>query len=261
MNSEGQPAPVSSEVVALKADRGLRRHSIVQCLLSDVFQGRLRPGEHLVTQELAERFGVSHTPIREALISLAGVGVIDLLPNRGAIVRRITSHEVREVCQVRRVLECEAVRSACGRVDLPALHALADDLRRLISAATSSKACFIDDARVLDTRLHDLIAASCNNTFLANELSRLKILFRGFRDVMYIQHESHNDFHRLAKEARDHLAIVEALLAGDHREAVRAMARHIRSAVRYWSRALVVSPAVAESNGSPTGDGKKRRRA
>src|SRR5712692_3697809 len=103
---------VSQASQALKCDHGLRRQTLAASLLADVFQGRLRAGEHLVTQELAERFGVSPTPIREALITLAGVGIIDLLPNRGAIVRRVTPHEVREVCQVRRVLECEATRSA-----------------------------------------------------------------------------------------------------------------------------------------------------
>ena len=75
----------------LKFCRGLRRQAIVQSLLADVFHGRLRAGEHLVTQELAQRFGVSHTPIREALIALAGIGIIDLLPNRGAVVRRVTA--------------------------------------------------------------------------------------------------------------------------------------------------------------------------
>ena len=124
--------PVSRDANAVQCDHGLRRQTIVQSLLADVFQGRLRAGEHLVTQELAERFGVSHTPIREALITLAGIGIIDLLPNRGAVVRRVTPHEVREVCQVRRVLECEAARSACGRIDLAELHALAGELRRMI---------------------------------------------------------------------------------------------------------------------------------
>ena len=97
----------------LKCDHGLRRQAIVQSLIGDVFQGRLNAGAHLVTQELAERFGVSHTPVREALIALAGIGLIDLLPNRGAVVRRVTVTDVREVCQVRRALECEATRSAC----------------------------------------------------------------------------------------------------------------------------------------------------
>jgi DNA-binding GntR family transcriptional regulator len=66
----------------------------------------------------------------------------------------------------------------------------------------------------------------------------LKILFRAFRDVSYTQHEQRNDFPRLAEEAHEHLAIVRALLAGDAQEAARAMSRHIRSGVKYWSRAL-----------------------
>src|SRR5439155_17551194 len=175
----------SQSFEAQKCQRGLRRQTIVQSLLADVFQGRLRAGEHLVTQELAERFGVSHTPIREALISLAGIGIIDLWPNRGAIVRRVTANEVREVCQVRRVLECEATRSACGRIDLAELHALADELKRMMAAKARPGSRFIQMARAVDSRLHDLIAESCGNAFLANEISRLKILFRAFRDVAW----------------------------------------------------------------------------
>src|SRR3954462_9513037 len=124
-------APLKTDL--LQCDPGLRRQTIVASLLADVFQGRLRPGTHLVTQELATRFGVSHTPVREALISLAGIGIVDLLPNRGAAVRRIAAAEVREVCQVRRALECEATRSACGRINLAELHALAAELRRLMT--------------------------------------------------------------------------------------------------------------------------------
>src|SRR5580704_5032086 len=96
-----------------KPDHGLLRQTIVEQLLVEVFRGRLSAGRHLVTQELAERFEVSHTPIREALIALAGIGIIDLVPNCGAVVRELTAREVREICQVRRVLECEATRRSC----------------------------------------------------------------------------------------------------------------------------------------------------
>jgi DNA-binding GntR family transcriptional regulator len=222
----------------VSCNHGLRRQTIVQSLLAEICQGQLRAGQHLVTQELAQRFGVSHTPIREALIALAGMGVIDLLPNRGAIVRRVTSQDIREICLVRRALECEAVRGACGQIDLAQLHALADDLRQLMASAHKSQRCFIEEARALDTRLHDLIASSCGNAFLAKELSRLKTLFRTFRDVMYVRQEARNDYHRLADEAHEHLAIVEALRAGKRKEAVHAMARHIQTGILYWSRAL-----------------------
>lgn len=221
-----------------KSHHGLRRQTIVQSLLTEVVQGRLHAGQRLVTQDLAERFGVSHTPIREALIALAGIGILDLLPNRGAVVRRVTVKDVREICQVRRALECEATRNACGRIAHPELHGLADDLRQLIAVSAASQACFIGDARTLDSRLHDLIAVSCGNVFLANELSRLKILFRAFRDMSYTHHEARNDFRRLAEEAHEHLAVVEALVGGKRREAVRAMAHHIRTGVTYWGQSL-----------------------
>jgi DNA-binding GntR family transcriptional regulator len=230
---------------ALQSPRGLRRQTIVQSLLAEVCQGRLRAGAHLVTQELASRFGVSHTPIREALISLSSFGIIDLLPNRGAVVRRVTAAEVREVCQVRRALECEAVRSACGRIQLAELHHLAAELKRLMAVRARKGNGFIEQARALDNRLHDLIADSCGNGFLAKEISRLKTLFRAFRDVAWSHDEAHNDYHRLGEEAHEHLAIVEALIAGDAKAAARAMARHIRSGVRYWSRAMPGQPALA----------------
>ena len=223
---------------SIRLDHGQRRTVIVKSLLTEVFQGDLQAGQRLVTQELADRFGVSHTPIREALIEIAGTGVIELIPNRGAVVRRVTKRDVREVCQVRRALECEATRSACGQIDLAVLQKLAADLRKLERAPASNRPRFLAKARELDSRLHDLIASSCGNAFLANELDRLKTLFRAFRDVSYEHNEARNDHRRLAEESTEHLAVVEALLDGDRKQAVRAMGRHIWSGVKYWSRAL-----------------------
>jgi DNA-binding GntR family transcriptional regulator len=224
---------------------------IVQSLLTEIFQGRLRAGQHLVTQDLAERFGVSHTPIREALIALSGIGIVDLVPNRGAVVRQVTVRDVYEICQVRRVLECEAARSACGRIAPAVLDALADDLRRLIDGRPAATSDVIEEARALDSRLHDLIAASCGNQFLANELGRLTILFRAFRDVNY----THDTPTRIASgrfvdEAREHLAIVEAMRAGDRAAAARAMSRHILTAVEHWGRLL------PDPNPDANGDGR-----
>jgi DNA-binding GntR family transcriptional regulator len=242
--------------MTLKCDHGLRRQTIVESILSDVFQGRLRAGGHLVTRELAERFGVSHTPIREALIALAGIGIVDLLPNRGAVIRRVTAHEAREIYQVRRALECEAVRLACGRIDLRELHSLADELRVLTAARHLTGRRFIERARVLDSRLHDMIAESCGNRFLGKEIGRLKTLFRAFRDLAWEYDEARNDYHRLAEETHEHLAIVDALLAGQPREAALAMARHLRSGARYWTRAIpALTPVEADKKAAPRRQG------
>lgn len=223
-------------------EHGQRRQQVVQSVLREVFCGQLRAGQHLVTRALAERYGVSHTPVREALVALAGLGIVDLLPNRGAVVRRVTARDVREVCQVRRALECEAVRLACGRVEQVRLEELRQGLLQLGSVPADGAAAFIAQARELDSRLHDLVAAACGNNFLAVELGRLKTLFRAFRDISWEHQDARCDYRRLEEETGEHLAIVEALLTCNRRRAVQAMARHIMAGGRYWSQ-VAAEPA------------------
>src|SRR5438874_985023 len=203
-------------------DHGRRRQAIVRAVLTDIFQARLRPGERLVTQALADRFRVSHTPVREALIELAGIGVVDLLPNRGAVVRRVTARDVQDVCQVRRALECEAARAACGRIGPTELREMEDVIRPLAADGRTGSEV-VAHARATDSRLHDLIAGSCGNKYLEAELGRLKILFRVFRDVAWEQEEARRDFHRVAVEAREHLAVLGALTVNDPDAAAAAM--------------------------------------
>jgi DNA-binding GntR family transcriptional regulator len=228
-------------------DHGLRRQAIVRAILTDIFHGKFRAGQRLVTEALALRFGVSHTPIREALIELGGSGVVDLLPNRGAVVRQLTARDVREVLQVRKVLECEAVRGAARRADLNKVRELADAIRSLAALPPGPGA--VARAREVDSALHEFIAASCGNNFLRGELNRLRTLYQAFRDVTWDLEEARLDFHRLAVEASEHLEITAALLARDPRAAHRAMVAHIRSGVRYWSQ--VSKNLEAEKNSQP----------
>lgn len=244
------PRPIGPTLGA--GTHGMRRKAVVDDLLREVVQGHLRPGQHLVTRTLADRFGVSHTPIREALIALAGIGLVDLLPNKGAIVRRVGSADVQEICHVRRALECEAIRAACGRIDPAELIVLREAFRGMIAKTSPFPSDVVADARAADDRLHDLIAASAGNAFLAHEIGRLKTLFRAFRDVSWQKEEKRHEFRRLAEEAREHLAITEALLSNDRRAAVRAMSRHILSGCRYWCRTVPEHP-------QPSGEGETTR--
>ncbi|MDY3558196.1 GntR family transcriptional regulator [Gemmata sp. JC673] len=213
-------------------DHGLRRQALVRAILTDIFHGKYRAGQRLVTEALAQRFGVSHTPIREALIELGTSGIVNLLPNRGAVVRQVTARDVREVLQVRKVLECEAVRGAARRADPVRVAAIADDIRALAARPPGPEAVAV--ARDLDNTLHDYICAACGNSFLQSELARLRTLYQAFRDVTWDLEEARSDFHRLGVEAGEHLAITDALRARDPRAAVRAMTAHIRSGVKYW---------------------------
>ncbi len=234
---------------ARRIDHGQRRKLVADALLADIFQGHLKAGERLVIQDLAARYEVSPTPIREALVTLEGIGIVDIEPNCGAVVRRVTAVDVKEVCEVRRALECAAVKLACGRVDPVVLQQLADAFRQRAqmsftsqgpSSSTPSRSILkaIEDARDADSRLHDLIAESCGNRFLAKELGRLTLLFRTLRDAAWDRRLKESDLVRFAEEAAEHLAIVEALQAGATRAATAAMAKHIQSGETYWSRDL-----------------------
>jgi DNA-binding GntR family transcriptional regulator len=167
----------------------------------------------------------------------------------------MTAREVREICQVRRALECEAIRLACGRIEVAQLEELRIELRRTISAGPPDGHEIVMEARSIDSRLHDLIAGRSGNAFLVHELGRLKTLFRAFRDAAWDHSESRNDYHRLGAEAHEHLAIIEALLRGDKQGAVRGMARHIASGMKYWCRAI---PEPPSRNGRARGVARER---
>ena len=233
----------------------MRREALAATILAEIFNGTLVAGQRLVAQDLAERHGVSQTPIREALIALAAIGMIDLLPNRGAVVRRVGEREVREVCQVRRILECEAVRTACGIMTAESLDEIGDAIRQIRSRCDAANEDLVRIALVVDSRLHDAIAAACGNELLAREIGRLKLLFRAFRDGSWERVATQNDYSRLAIEADEHMRILDALKANDAAGAADAMAQHIQSGERYWigvtfdhTRTIETSPPIKKGH-------------
>jgi DNA-binding GntR family transcriptional regulator len=218
--------------------RGNLRQQVMARILTGVFQGRLHSKQRLVVQRLAERYGVSPTPVREALVELAGLGLVDLLPNRGAVVRPFGPQEVREISQVRRVLEVEATRCACGRTDPENLKALERDLVRLQDLPRDVQ--WDRDARSADTRLHGLIADSCGSTRLREEVNRYLTLFRTLRDVSHERDAGTNYSH--SNDVPEHLEILHALIAQDPEAAAEAMDRHIRSAARNLEQVVFATP-------------------
>jgi DNA-binding GntR family transcriptional regulator len=206
--------------------RGNLRTQVTARLVTGIFAGSLRSGQRLVVQQLAKTYEVSPTPVREALVELASLGLVDLLPNRGAIVRPFGPAEICEISQIRRLLETEATRSACGRIPPDELATLDLELRRL--EALPRGQTWDRDARAADTRLHGLIAESCGNLRLAVEIGRYLVLFRALRDVCHLRDAGTN--YARADDVPEHLAIIRPLLEADANGAARAMDRHIRSA-------------------------------
>lgn len=219
--------------------RGSLRQQVLSRILAGVFQGRFPSGQRLVVQQLAALYGVSPTPVREALVELAGLSVVDLIPNRGAVVLPFGAQQVREISHVRRVLEVEAARCACGRADPEALAALVDEQTQLMHRPRDAQ--WDRDTRASDTRLHDLIAESCGSARLRAEIDRYLTLIRAVRDVSR-QRDARTHYAR-TDDAPEHLAILQALQVGDADGAAQAMDRHVRSVARTLEAVMFPAPA------------------
>jgi DNA-binding GntR family transcriptional regulator len=227
--ASGLPMISQPDIADLRGEpisRGNLRAQVTARLMTGIFAGSLRSGQRLVVQQLAKAYVVSPTPVREALVEMASLGLVDLLPNRGAIVRPFGPTEVREITQVRRLLETEATRSACGRIPPDELSALDLELKRLEFLQRDQT--WDRDARAADTRLHGLIAECCGNLRLAVEIGRYLVLFRALRDVCHLRDAGRN--YSRADDVPEHLAIIRPLLNSDADAAARAMDSHIRSA-------------------------------
>jgi DNA-binding GntR family transcriptional regulator len=214
------------------------RDQVAQRILTEVFERRLPSGSRLIVQRLAERFHVSPTPIREALIELAGVGIVELLPNRGALVRPFGVEELNQISQVRRVLETEACRTACGKIDASALNDLRTGLKKLLKMPRNTD--WDRSARAADSRLHFLIADSSGNPRLAYEIKRYLSLFRSMRNISHVR-DSWNNYQR-SNDVPDHLRIVEALVKNNPEKAAAAMDSHIRSITKVLIEIVFAHP-------------------
>lgn len=217
------PFPESS--VELLAQSALRR-DVVARLMRMIFQGEFPAGTKLVAQKLAQRFGVSPTPVREALLELESAGMVHFIHNRGAVVKPVGPQEIQEIYHVRRVLETEATRCACGRIPLEALRSLDQQLKQLLNDIEQGTESWSERAMETDRRLHELIIASSGNRRLADEIRRYYSLIESLRVAVG------NERQAQLRAVHEHLTLTDALLAIDVERATAAMERHIQSTAR-----------------------------
>jgi DNA-binding GntR family transcriptional regulator len=210
--------------------RGALRHPLVRRLLEDIFTGKLPAGTRLIVMNLAERFHLSSTPVREALLELEANGLVHFIHNRGAVVKPFGPSQLREIFELRRILESEAARMACGRIDPAELKELQEDLRGLSKKRRGRD--WLEREMDADRKLHTCITENCGNTRLAEEIRRCDALVQALRDTVG------NDRIATHEAVAEHLAVVEALLAGHAAAASEAMARHIDRAGRGAEKAL-----------------------
>jgi DNA-binding GntR family transcriptional regulator len=213
---------------------GALRHELAKRLLVEIFQGEMPAGTRLIILNLAERFGLSSTPVREALLELEADGVVQFVHNRGAIVKPFGPSELRDIFHMRRILESEAARLACQHIDRQQLSELRTQLAKLIGQSRGAKS--LEREMTADRNLHAMISANCGNTRLLEDIRRYDTLVQVLRDVVG------NKRRAIDEAVKEHLAIADAMLAGDAAAAATAMAAHINRAAQSAEATLFGRP-------------------
>lgn len=187
-------------------------------LEEEIAEGRLRPGVRLEEEELARRYGVSRTPIREALKQLAAIGLVTSQPRRGTVVARLTPAELVEMFDVMAELEGMAGRLAARRWG-------EDDEARLRTAhQTCGEAAAAGDADSYyyrNEQFHDAIYRASHNGFLHRECAALHRRLRPYRRLQL------RVGNRLADSYREHGEVMDALLRRDAAAAQALLRDHV----------------------------------
>ncbi len=194
------------------------RDVVFNTLRQAILKGELAPGERLMEIQLAEKLGVSRTPIREAIRKLELEGLVLMIPRKGAEVAKISEKSLKDVLEVRRSLEELAIELACQRIsdtDMEDMDAAQAAFRDAIAKGDAMEIAETDEA------YHDVIYNCTRNTRLVQILNNLREQMYRFR-LEYIKDEDKRQILLI-----EHEKILKALRSRHVAEARAAVREHI----------------------------------
>ncbi len=203
----------------IKMDEFLPLRDVVfNTLRQAILTGELKPGERLMEIHLANKLGVSRTPIREAIRKLELEGLVTMIPRRGAEVAQITEKSMNDVLEVRRAMDVLCVELACERIseeELSQLKLACEHFEKMVKTQDVKK---IAQA---DVELHNIILQATGN-------SRLIQLVNNLSEQMYrYRYEYIKDFSQHERLVEEHRIIYESLVSKDKETACEAAKTHI----------------------------------
>jgi DNA-binding GntR family transcriptional regulator len=192
--------------------------SLRQELEGAIAAGHLEPGSRLDEQEIAQRFGVSRTPVREAFRLMAANHLVELRGRQGAIVRAIDAQALVEMFQVMAELEGLCARLAARRVSQAWGNEISEIHRRLVACGETGD---IDAFYDINQEFHEAIYEAACNAYLADQTRRLRNQVAAYRRRVTRMPN------RIADTVREHAAIMQAILAHDPERAHSTMRDHV----------------------------------
>ena len=212
------------------------REVVFTTLRKAILKGDLAPGERLMEIPLAEKLGVSRTPIREAIRMLEHEGLVNMIPRRGAQVAKITSQELNDVLEVRKSLEILAIGRACERMtqeDIEKMQAAGKRFSELVESGEEG----LTGLAEADVAFHDVIYDGTKNRRLIQILGNVREQMYRFRIEYLKEREIRQSL------VVEHQAIMAAIEQRDEAAAVKLMAEHIDN----QQKAIYASLALSEA--------------
>ncbi|CAN7719814.1 GntR family transcriptional regulator [Paraburkholderia sp. 22099] len=212
---------------------------IFRALRQAIFVGQMVPGTPLSEKEVSDMFQVSRQPVREAFIKLVEAGVLQVLPQRGTFVKRISPRQVREGRFIREAIETAVVRKAAVSITDAQLQALADNLRdQKLAAKSNDTAAFL----ALDEAFHYAIAQAIDCTAAWETIQDIKA------QMDRVRYLSLPDVSPLDLLIKQHAKILAGLRAHDPAAAEDAMRRHLREILTSLGPIAERNPAWFEAD-------------
>lgn len=200
-----------------RKDRETAREYAFRMIKNNIISLDLEPGIMISENELASRIGVSRTPIREALIELVKLKIIEIYPQKGSFISLIDSELVEEVRLIRSVLELTMVELACD-IATPEDIMLLEENMNLHEFYIENK--ILDKQLQLDNKFHELLFSICNMTFTHNLLEGMMAHFDRVRSLSLSTVKGNN-------VVTDHRKIVEAISNKDKELAKEIIKNHL----------------------------------
>lgn len=224
--NSAQPAAAPT-LPTLGGTRSSYRERVADALRAALIAGELRPGQVYSAPTLATRFGVSATPVREAMLDLVKEGLVDTVPNKGFRVTQVSERQLDEYTHIRSLIEIPTSVGLATTADPVALEALRPVAEEIVSAAASGDLITYVEA---DLRFHLGLLALAGNEHLVEVVADLRKRSRLYGLTALVEQG------RLKSSAEEHLELLDALLARDE-DAVRAvMTRHLGHVRGQWAR-------------------------
>lgn len=194
------------------------RDVVFNTLRQAIITGEFAPGERLMEISLANRLGVSRTPVREAIRKLELEGLVIMIPRKGAQVAKITEKNLRDVIEIRTVLEEFAAVLACERIDQAELHDLRQAHEDFIRSVENGDILDIVDK---DETFHDTIFRATNNDRLISIINNLREQFYRYR-MEYVK-----DIRQRSNLVEEHRELLDAISSRDSIKAKELMRTHL----------------------------------